>query len=156
MSLPRRLLRSCMPCVAFHRGTLLLRLSSVPSSPLIRSLLSLRATCCVLQARGHGGPACAAVEGLQGAALLAHAFSARRPRLEQVALALPTWAWRALSRQVVAQHGVSQLDEQSHARRRCVCARWRREHGSCCLSFDMAAMGDLVARQLVASGRQWL
>ena len=62
-----------------------------------------------------------------------------------MAHALPTWAWRALSRQVVAQHGVSQLDEQSHARRRCVCARWRREHGSCCLSFDMAAMGDIVA-----------
>ena len=48
------------------------------------------------------------------------------------------------------------VDEQSHARRRCVCARWRCEHSSCCLSFDMAAMGDLVARQLVASGRQWL
>ena len=106
--------------------------------------------------RGHGGPACAAVEGLQGAALLAHAFLARRPRLERVVLALSTWAWRALSRQVVAQHGVLQLDEQSHARRRCVCARWRREHGSCCLGFDMVAIGDVVARQLVASGRQWL
>ncbi len=83
-------------------------------------------------------------------------LSARRPRLERVALALSTWAWRALSRQVVAQHGVLQLDEQSHARRRCVCARWRREHGSCCLGFDMVAIGDVVARQLVASGRQWL
>ena len=31
MSLPRRLLRPCMPCVAFHRGTLLRRLRSVPS-----------------------------------------------------------------------------------------------------------------------------
>ena len=115
-----------------------------------------QATCCILQATGQGGPASAAVEGLQGAALLAHAFSARRPRLGKVAHALPTCAWRALSRQVVAQHGVSQLDEQSHARRRCSRARWRREHGSCCLSFEMAAIGDVVARQLVASGRQWL
>ncbi len=159
MSLPCRLLRSCMPCVAFHR-------ENTAAAPELRPKLSAHpltavSAChalCVLQARGHAGPACAAVEGLQGAALLAHAFLARRPRLERVVLALSTWAWRALSvsRQVVAQHGVLQLDEQSHARRRCVCARWRREHGSCCLSFDMAAIGDVVARQLVASGRQWL
>ena len=70
-----------------------------------------------------------------------------------MAHALPTWAWRALSRQVVAQHGVSQLDEQSHARRRCSRARWRSKHAGCCFDIDIITAGGRVVRQLVASGR---
>lgn len=170
VAIPSRGMRECAdesatPLAATVHAMRRLSSRNTAEAPEIRpKRLRSSAHCCLRVPRaafcrvatGHGGPASAAVEGLQGAALLAHAFSARRPRLGKVAHALPTWAWRALSRQVVAQHGVSQLDEQSHARRRCVCARWRREHGSCCLSFEMAAIGDVVARQLVASGRQWL
>ena len=169
VAIPSRGMRECAdesatPLAAIVHAMRRLSSRNTAAAPELRPKLSAHpltavSACHVLRSAGER-PWRPSMRGRRGSAGYCAAgtcaFLARRPRLEQVALALPTWAWRALSRQVVAQHGVSQLDEQSHARRRCVCARWRCEHSSCCLSFDIAAMGDLVARQLVASGRQWL